>query len=141
VHNLRLAVVDRGDGRRRGVFEVRQLFPSRHPADAYELSGAAFDKPAAKQSLEFDSFARLDNPAVPLVDRGPFPGSATVREVVRMRRFSRDDRLGLADVRRMRRHSRGYGELAAELGCSEQVIRQHFSRGLKRLRALMNEQP
>jgi len=35
---------------------------------------------------------------------------------------------------------RGYRELAAELGCSEQVVRQHVSRGLKRLRALMKEQ-
>jgi RNA polymerase sigma factor (sigma-70 family) len=34
---------------------------------------------------------------------------------------------------------RGYGELAGELGCSEQVVRQHVSRGLKRLRALIEE--
>ncbi len=34
---------------------------------------------------------------------------------------------------------RGYRELAAELGCSEQVVRQHVSRGLKRLRALIEE--
>ena len=34
---------------------------------------------------------------------------------------------------------RGYGELAGELGCSEQVVRQHVSRGLKRLRTLIEE--
>jgi RNA polymerase sigma factor (sigma-70 family) len=34
---------------------------------------------------------------------------------------------------------RGYRELATELGCSEQVVRQHVSRGLKRLRALIEE--
>jgi RNA polymerase sigma factor (sigma-70 family) len=34
---------------------------------------------------------------------------------------------------------RGYRELAGELGCSEQVVRQHVSRGLKRLRALIKE--
>lgn len=36
---------------------------------------------------------------------------------------------------------RGYSELAAERGCSEQVVRQHVSRGLKRLRALVKEEP
>ncbi len=34
---------------------------------------------------------------------------------------------------------RGYEELAAELGCSEQVVRQHVSRGLRRLRTLIKE--
>jgi RNA polymerase sigma-70 factor (ECF subfamily) len=32
---------------------------------------------------------------------------------------------------------RGYGELASDLGCSEQVVRQHVSRGLRRLRTLI----
>jgi RNA polymerase sigma-70 factor (ECF subfamily) len=35
---------------------------------------------------------------------------------------------------------RNYSELAAKLGCSEQVVRQHVSRGLRRLRALMEDQ-
>jgi RNA polymerase sigma factor (sigma-70 family) len=35
---------------------------------------------------------------------------------------------------------RGYGELAVELGCSEQVVRQDVRRGVKRLRVLMKEQ-
>lgn len=34
---------------------------------------------------------------------------------------------------------RGYRELAGELGCSEQVLRQHVSRGLRRLRTLIEE--
>jgi len=34
---------------------------------------------------------------------------------------------------------RSYEELATELGCSEQVVRQHVSRGLKRLRTLIKE--
>jgi RNA polymerase sigma factor (sigma-70 family) len=34
---------------------------------------------------------------------------------------------------------RGYRELAGKLGCSEQVVRQHVSRGLKRLRTLIEE--
>jgi len=36
---------------------------------------------------------------------------------------------------------RDYEQLALELGHSEQVVRQHVSRGLRRLRALMEEQP
>jgi RNA polymerase sigma factor (sigma-70 family) len=35
----------------------------------------------------------------------------------------------------------GYEQLALELGHSQQVVRQHVSRGLRRLRALMEEQP
>ncbi len=34
---------------------------------------------------------------------------------------------------------RSYQELATELECSEQVVRQHVSRGLKRLRTLIKE--
>lgn len=34
---------------------------------------------------------------------------------------------------------RGYSELAGELKCSAQVVRQHVSRGLKRLRTLIEE--
>lgn len=36
---------------------------------------------------------------------------------------------------------RGYSELAATLTCSEQVVRQQVSRGLKRLRTMIEEQP
>jgi RNA polymerase sigma factor (sigma-70 family) len=35
---------------------------------------------------------------------------------------------------------RGYGELASALGCSEQVARQHVSRGLRRLRTLIERE-
>jgi RNA polymerase sigma factor (sigma-70 family) len=35
----------------------------------------------------------------------------------------------------------GYEQLALQLGHSEQVIRQHVSRGLRKLRALMEDQP
>ncbi len=35
---------------------------------------------------------------------------------------------------------RGYEELATEMDCSQQVVRQHVSRGLKRLRTLIKEQ-
>ncbi len=35
----------------------------------------------------------------------------------------------------------GYEQLALELGHSEQVVRQHVSRGLRRLRTLIEEQP
>ena len=34
---------------------------------------------------------------------------------------------------------RSYRELAREVGCSEQLVRQHVSRGLKRLRTLIKE--
>jgi DNA-directed RNA polymerase specialized sigma24 family protein len=34
-----------------------------------------------------------------------------------------------------------YEQLALKLGHSEQLIRQHVSRGLRTLRALMEEQP
>lgn len=36
---------------------------------------------------------------------------------------------------------RGYGEIAAELGCSEQVVRQRVSRGLRKLRAGLEDRP
>lgn len=42
-------------------------------------------------------------------------------------------------VRRRVLEERPYPELAAELGCSEQVARQHVSRGLRRLRTLIGE--
>jgi RNA polymerase sigma factor (sigma-70 family) len=35
---------------------------------------------------------------------------------------------------------RGYGEIAADLGCSEQVVRQRVHRGLTRLRAGLKEE-
>ena len=52
------------------------------------------------------------------------------------------DRLPVAQreaVRARVLEDRGYSELAGELGCSEQVVRQHVSRGLKRLRKLIEE--
>ncbi len=76
--------------------------------------------------LDDDDLARVENLAgegalaLSLLERLPRPEQEAVRARI------------LAD--------RGYGELAAELGCSEQVVRQHVSRGLKRLRALMKEQ-
>lgn len=36
---------------------------------------------------------------------------------------------------------RAYGDIAAELGCSEQVVRQRVSRGLRRLRDRLERQP
>lgn len=36
---------------------------------------------------------------------------------------------------------RGYGEIAAELGCSEQVVRQRVSRGLRKLRTELGDRP
>jgi RNA polymerase sigma-70 factor (ECF subfamily) len=35
---------------------------------------------------------------------------------------------------------RGYGQIAADLGCSEQVVRQRVHRGLTRLRAGLEEE-
>ena len=52
------------------------------------------------------------------------------------------DRLPVAQREAVRAHvleDRDYSELAGELGCSEQVVRQHVSRGLKRLRKLIEE--
>lgn len=52
------------------------------------------------------------------------------------------ERLPAAQREAVRAHileDRGYSELAGELGCSEQVVRQHVSRGLKRLRTLIEE--
>jgi len=42
-------------------------------------------------------------------------------------------------VRRRVLEERSYPELAAELGCSQQVARQYVSRGLRRLRTLIGE--
>jgi RNA polymerase sigma factor (sigma-70 family) len=76
--------------------------------------------------LDDDDLARVEELAgegalaLSLLERLPEPEREAVRARV------------LAD--------RGYSELAVELGCSEQVVRQHVSRGLKRLRALMKEQ-
>jgi RNA polymerase sigma factor (sigma-70 family) len=76
--------------------------------------------------LDDDDLARVEElagegePALSLLERLPAPQREAVRARV------------LAD--------RSYRELAVELGCSEQVVRQHVSRGLKRLRALMKEQ-
>lgn len=76
--------------------------------------------------LDDDDLARVEDLAgegelaLSLLERLPAPQREAVRARV------------LAD--------RGYRELAVELGCSEQVVRQHVSRGLKRLRALMKEQ-
>jgi RNA polymerase sigma factor (sigma-70 family) len=52
------------------------------------------------------------------------------------------DRLLVAQREAVRAHvleDRGYSELAGELRCSEQVVRQHVSHGLKRLRKLIEE--
>ena len=76
--------------------------------------------------LDDDDLARVEDLAdegelaLSLLERLPAPPREAVRARV------------LAD--------RGYGELAVELGCSEQVVRQHVSRSLKRLRALMKEE-
>jgi RNA polymerase sigma-70 factor (ECF subfamily) len=75
--------------------------------------------------LDDDDLARVEelagagDPAVSLLERLP----ERQREAVRARVLE----------------DRGYAELAAELGCSEQVVRQHVSRGLRRLRGLIEE--
>jgi RNA polymerase sigma factor (sigma-70 family) len=77
---------------------------------------------------------RLDDEDLERVEERAAAGSAAlVRELAELPEATRSALLArVVD-------ERAYGEIAAELSCSEQVVRQRVHRGLARLRAGLKE--
>lgn len=89
---------------------------------------------AARRSLAMEPIA-LDDPALERVEQRVLNGERRlVRALEELPQPTREALLSRLVA------EEGYGEIAARLQCSEQVVRQRVHRGLKQLRASMKEE-